>query len=175
MRVHYKGKLARLTPASEKRLAARFARLGKLLDRGSEKEAHVILEPEKRGHRAEITVNHKNHPLVAEAVSADQVDALTVALDKLETQLVKLKAKVTDSKRRATDSIRAAEVVVEPAPVNNGPRLMRVRLRNKPMTAEEALMLMTPRQGYMAYRDAETEALCVLVRRTDGNFDLIEG
>jgi hypothetical protein len=42
------------------------------------------------------------------------------------------------------------------------------------MTLEEALLDMEKDGDYLVYRDAETDCLSVLVRRRDGNFDLIE-
>lgn len=46
--------------------------------------------------------------------------------------------------------------------------------RRKPMTLDEAMMEMEGGREYMVYRDSDRECLSVLVRRRDGNFDLIE-
>ena len=45
--------------------------------------------------------------------------------------------------------------------------------RRKPMTIDEALIEIEDRT-YVVYRDAETDRVCILVRRDDGHFDLIE-
>ena len=45
----------------------------------------------------------------------------------------------------------------------------------KPMTLDEALLEMDKDRDYLVYRDAETDRFAVLVRRRDGNFDLVEG
>jgi hypothetical protein len=42
------------------------------------------------------------------------------------------------------------------------------------MTLEEALLEMDKNRDYLVYRDAETDRTCVVVRRRDGNFDLVE-
>jgi len=42
------------------------------------------------------------------------------------------------------------------------------------MTVDEAMLEMDPTRDYLVYRDAQREGLSVLVRRRDGNFDLIE-
>jgi len=56
------------------------------------------------------------------------------------------------------------------------PRVFRVNHyeRRKPITLEEAVLEMGKRDDYLVYRDADREALSVLIRRKDGNFDLIE-
>jgi len=45
---------------------------------------------------------------------------------------------------------------------------------NKPMTLEEAMLEMEVSQDYMVYRDSQTDRVAVLMRRSDGHFDLIE-
>ena len=42
------------------------------------------------------------------------------------------------------------------------------------MTLEEAVLEMEKDRSYLIYRDAETERVSVLVRRNDGNFDLVQ-
>ncbi len=55
-------------------------------------------------------------------------------------------------------------------------RVHRVKphLRRKPMTLDEAMLEMDGRRDYLVYRDAETDRVKVLVRRRDGQFDLVE-
>jgi hypothetical protein len=47
--------------------------------------------------------------------------------------------------------------------------------KRKPMTLEEAVLEMEKKRDYVVYRDSETDRVQVLVRRPDGNFDLVEG
>ena len=42
------------------------------------------------------------------------------------------------------------------------------------MTLEEAVIEMEDDRDYLVYRDADKQCVSVLVRRRDGNFDLIE-
>jgi hypothetical protein len=42
------------------------------------------------------------------------------------------------------------------------------------MTLDEAILVMDKSRDYLVYRDAETDKVSVLVRRRDGNFDLVE-
>jgi ribosome hibernation promoting factor len=173
MKVHYTGKLKRMTPAEEKRLETRFSKLGKLIDRRSEKEAHVILADEKVGHRAEVTVNYYDHPLAGKATGKNQLAALTGSLDRLEKQILKLQNKRRDTKRRP-----APEISPEPGGGPDGaqPRVYRVvqPAARKPMTAEEAVLVMGDKSDYLVYRDADRDRTSVLIRRRDGHLDLIE-
>jgi hypothetical protein len=42
------------------------------------------------------------------------------------------------------------------------------------MTLDEAVLEMDNTRDYLVYRDTQREGVSVLVRRRDGNFDLIE-
>ncbi len=42
------------------------------------------------------------------------------------------------------------------------------------MTLDEAMIEMENQADYVVYRDSDRDCLSVLVRRPDGNFDLIE-
>ena len=56
------------------------------------------------------------------------------------------------------------------------PKIFRVNYEedSKPMTLEEAILEMEAGTDYVVYRDSERDCLSVLLRRPDGNFDLIE-
>jgi putative sigma-54 modulation protein len=179
MKVHYTGKLEKLSPALERKLTARFGKLGKLLDRKSEKEAHVILTSERHLHRAEITVNWYDRPLVGVESAKDSYTALVNAIDNLEKQILKLRARWRDTKRGSGARLKNAplvEAAPPPSPEETGAQVFRVnnRAARKPMTVEEALLEFDERHDYLVYQDSDTDRTSVLVRRRDGNFDLIE-
>jgi len=176
MKVHYTGKLEKLDEASIRKIEARFAKLGKLLDRRSEKEAHVILTKERRERRAEITVNYYDHPLVGTSAAADSVTALLAACEKIEKQVLKLQTKRRDTKRRAGEPAAAEAPAAPEKAAAAEPRVYRVNHAGsrKPMTVEEAMIELGGKKNYVVYRDAETGGVSVLLRREDGHFDLVE-
>jgi putative sigma-54 modulation protein len=135
------------------------------------------LSLERHLHQAEITVNYYNHPLVGIGSNVDLFNAIHSALEKLEKQAIKVRAKWRDTKRtpRKEDAAEAPEPAPEPEP-EAGHRIFHINHheRRKPMTLDEALMEMEKGGAYMVYRDAQTSRVAVLVRRQDGNFDLIE-
>lgn len=184
MKVTYTGRHGQLTPQQEKKLAAKFSKLSKLLDRKGEREAHVILTGQRHLRQAEITVQLYDHPLVGVASSADEFTAILSAADKLEKQVIKLRAKWRDTKRGPKVEWGEETAVEMPGPIaaeigsDLGPekRVFRVNrhAKQKPMTLEEALLAMEQDRDYLVYRDAETDRVSVLFRRRDGHFDLIE-
>jgi putative sigma-54 modulation protein len=182
MNVSYRGINKELTPKMEEKLSAKFAKISKLLEKKGEKEAHVVVTSENRMHKAEISMQFYGHPLVGIASDADLFTALSGALDKLDTQAVKncekYRAKARRSSTEGVSEDGACEIT-EVAPGKNGKiaqKIFRVNHldQRKPMTLEEALLEMTKEDDYTVYRDADKKCISVLIRRRDGNFDLIE-
>ncbi|MBI4906481.1 MAG: HPF/RaiA family ribosome-associated protein [Acidobacteria bacterium] len=197
MKITYTGQVA-FSPAQQKKLDARFGKLSKLLDRGGEKGARVILTTERHLLRAEITVHYYDHPLVVTEANTDATLAMMAALDKLERQIIKHRDRWRDTKRRPAAKSKVAEGT--PLPASNGrkaaakavpvksakaakigsedspTKVFRVNhhASRKPMTMEEA-MLDLDKRDYTVYRDATTDRVHVLVKRRDGHVDLIEG
>ena len=178
MRITYTGRQVELAPAQLRRIESQFEKVGKLLDGRDEREAHVILSHERHLHRAEISVNYHNHPLVCLGENADLFTAIHSAVGKLEKQAIKVRAKWRDTKRVPRKAAAGESGVPAGAAAGEAEEKKVFRInhhqRSKPMTLEEALLEMEKDRDYLVYRDAETERLAVLVRRRDGHFDLVE-
>jgi len=194
MKLIVSGKTKEFTPELENKLSAKLAKFGKFIEQRGEREAHVMHQMERHLHRVEVVVNFYDRALVGEGNDADLETALTQAIEKLEKQIVKVRERWRDT-HRDPNGVRAikengageAQAASAPAPArpNNGkaaaqpnrPKIFHVNYDEdrKPMTLEEA-MLEIERDGdnYVVYRDAARNCLSVLVRRPDGNFDLIE-
>ena len=155
------------------------------MDGKGDKRARVALSADKNKHRAEVTLHYLDHTLVGEHVDADQFTALNLAIERLEQQLLKVRDRRRDTKkgpREGWDKGAAANTLIEAEPRNpegspaaNGrPKVFRVEPADgKPLTAEEAMLIIDD-DPYLVYRNAGTDRLAVLLRRDDGNFDLIE-
>ena len=179
MKITYTGRQVELAPAQLRKLEAQFAKVGRLLDGRDQREAHVILSLERHLHRAEVTVNYHNHQLVGIGANTDLFNAIHAAIEKLEKQAIKVRAKWRDTKRvphkEAPEPQPAAAAGGEAEPERER-QIFRINHheRRKPMTLDEALIEMETGRDYLVYRDAETDRVSVLVRRRDGNFDLVE-
>jgi len=181
MKISYTGRQVELAPAERKKLEAGFAKIGKLLDGKQEREAHVVLSQERHLHHAEVTVNYYNHPLVGLGSDSDLFTAIHSAAQKLEKQALKARTKWRDTKRtprKASSEAESEPVAPADAQPDGAPsgRVYHVNhhRKRKPMTLDEALLEMDETRDYMVYRDADTDRVHVLLRRRDGNFDLVE-
>jgi putative sigma-54 modulation protein len=177
MKVSYRGVHKELPPPLQEKLDAKFAKVSKLLEKRGEKEAHVVITTEHHLHQAEITVQFYDHPLVGTGSDTDLFTAIQSAIEKLETQALKQTTKWRDKARRSDiTGGPEPETALESNHQPDKVEIFRVNHHDqrKPMTLEEALIEMEDNREYTVYRDADKQCVSVLVRRRDGNFDLVE-
>ena len=184
MNISYAGKHPELTPDRQRKLDAKWDKLAKLIEWKGQREAHVVITTERHLTHVEITCNFYDHPLVGLGSADDYFTAACTAMEKLDKQALKVRSKFRDTKRLAKD--KSVEGTAEPAEaiaekesavpeVEPVVRIYRVNHheRRKPMTLDEAIIEIDDRP-YIVYRDAEKDCVSVLIRRNDGNFDLVE-
>jgi putative sigma-54 modulation protein len=191
MKLIYTGKTKDFTPEFEERVAVKLAKLSKISEQRGEREIHFVHQVERRLHKVEILMNFYDHPLVGEGADSDLTVALTQAVEKLEKQLLRHRDRWRDTHRDAKavrsgkenwDETPSTDVSAEKgseASVNGAerkPRVFRVNYDDghKPMTLDEALLEMDSATDYVVYRNSQKNCLSVLIKRSDGNFDLIE-
>ncbi len=180
MKISYTGKLEELTKEQKKNLDAHYAKLGKLVDRKGEKEAHVVLTSVRHLKKAEVTMNYYGHAVVGTGSHKDSFVALLAAIVKLEKQLHKVRDKWTDSKRHG-DNINgkkggAAKVSVIVPSEKQKPSVLLAKVQRsaKPLTVEEAVLTIRGKSKYLVFEDAETGGMSVLARTEDGSLEVIE-
>jgi len=189
MQVHYTGRNTDISEIQKQKLQRKFDKVHRILGRKAGSEAHVIVKRQRHLYEAEVTLNALNHTLVVSSASADGFTSLQACLDKLEKQAIKNKHRMIDVRRPERQrgepspsievAIQKASQAIEnaagPAP-RNGPRVVHSRsVAPKPLTLEGAIMtLEDENRDQVTYRDAESGALRVLLRRRDGNLELIE-
>jgi ribosome hibernation promoting factor len=184
MNISYSGKRAELPPDQQRKIDSKWDKLAKLIEWKGQREAHVIITAERHLITVEATVNFYDHPLVGLGSAPDYFTAAHTALEKLEKQALKVRTKFRDTKRGPKDKsmeggsepgMGAAAEGNEPFEAEPLTRIFRVNHHDqrKPMTLDEAILEIED-QPYVVYRDAEKDCVSVLIRRPDGNFDLIE-
>lgn len=183
MNISYSGKHPELTPDQQRKLDAKWDKLTKLIEWKGQREAHVVITTERHLTNVEVTVNFYDHPLVGLGSNGDYFTAACTALEKLEKQALKVRTKFRDTKRGPKDKSAETipEVGAETAAGAEAPetepvvRIYRVNHheQRKPMTLDEAILEIDARP-YIVYRDSEKDTISVLIRREDGNFDLVE-
>ena len=195
MNVEYTGRQFEITPRIREEVETGLSKLAKIL--GDNFKTKVILTVEKHRHRAEITINPRNHSLVGLAEAADMVAAISAAMERIEQQAVKYKARWRTKKRQPKDkwngqggatelvaAVGASAETAVPLVAHNYPAVPRasephiVRSRNgvamRPLTLEEAVKEAQFRDhDVFVFRDPNGKVM-VLHRTKDGKMELIE-
>ena len=148
--------------------------------------ADVVLQVEKnpaiaRRATCQITLSTKGHIIRVEEHEDDMYAAIDVAAAKVVRQMRKYKTKVVDRKTRAEgETIREMENVGEldlDALMEDlaDDEVVRVKeLEFEPLTEEEALVKMDLLgHDFFAYTDRDTNVVCILYRREEGNYGKI--
>jgi putative sigma-54 modulation protein len=196
MNVEYTGRQYEIPTAIRKEVETGLNKIRKIL--GDRFETKVILSVEKHRHKAEITINPPNGPIVSAAQAHDMVSAVNSALDHLHKQALKYKTKWLSKKRKAVKKFNgegALQESIEPAlglsdsttvsvTVHKFPSVAKttevhlVRSADsvalRPMTLEEAIKEAHFRdRDVFVFRDPKGK-LMVLHRTRDGKMELIE-
>ncbi len=173
MKITYSGTNGELSPIEQKKIEKKFAKLSKVVEKRGEKGAHVVASKTRHLQKAEVTMNLRDHALVAVGTDGSLFNALSAAIENLEKQALKTQARARDTQRAGKAPAIPGEKVEREAPPT---RIVKVTAhqKRKPMTLEEAILEMGDRTHYV-YRGMESDRTTVIVRRADGHIDLIEG
>jgi putative sigma-54 modulation protein len=200
MNVEYTGRQYEITPAIRKEVETGLTKIRKIL--GDKFETKVILAVEKHRHKAEITINPRNGPLVGLAQAKDMTIAVNEALDHLEKQAIKYKTRWQSKKRaaRKTEEVNKwnghsaqeevqtavglSEKTAVPVLVHKYPAVAKTTevhlvrtdesVAMRPMTLEEAIKEAHFKdRDVFVFRDPKGKVM-VLHRAKDGKMQLIE-
>ena len=189
MRIHYTGRNAGISDDQKQKVHRKFEKIHKILGPERSLEAHVTLSRQRHLCEAEVTLNALNHTLVVTGSDEEPYPALVEAVGKLEKQAVKNKHKMIDTRRseRGRSQRVVAEDTTAPDAVgakqrsggrlqSHTPRVLRGDdIAPKPLSVEGAVLKLEELgRDHLTFRNAEDGRVNVLMRRRDGNLELIE-
>jgi putative sigma-54 modulation protein len=187
MIVHYTGRQVEITDQEKGKAKRKFDKIHRILSSQRNLEANVILSKQRHMCEAEVTLRALHHTLVVTGSNANAFTALTQALTKLEKQATRNKHKLVDGRKIERQRGEPAPVVraalngaaeTEAKADGSAVRIRIVRstaVEPKPISVDEArLHLEDSDRDQVTYRDLESGRLCVLLRRRDGAYELVE-
>ncbi len=165
------GKNIDLTDELKAAIESKLGKLSKYLR--SETEISVTLSIERELHRAEITIPIKGTILRAEEATKDMYISIDEAVDDIERQLLRHRKKLIEKHRSSgsfTDSFMDEEYEEDDI------RIVRRKVFDvKPMDPEEACLQMDMLgHSFYVFRNSDTGGICVVYKRKDGAYGLIE-
>jgi putative sigma-54 modulation protein len=133
-------------------------------------DVHVVLSLERKyRHKVDVMFTLNGVVINAHEVMDDMYAAIDKILDKLERRLTRYRDKLKKNRENKAKGISAAKEETY------SKIIISKTISAKPMDPEEAvLQLEASGDTFMIFRDRERDNVCVVYRRKDGNFSLIE-
>ena len=159
------------TEAIKEYIEAKLSRLDKYIKDSENIEAVVLTKKEGRRYKIEVTIPTKDFTLRNEVVDDDLYAAIDLVIDKLERQVRKNKEKLNKKKKVIEDF----EIDIEDNFMEEEVIVKRKSIELKPIDEEEAILQMELLgHNFFVYKDADTDKICVLYKRKNGNYGIIE-
>jgi putative sigma-54 modulation protein len=170
MKISITSRHEKLTEGLKSHVEDKIQRVEKFL--GKIKEAHVILNFEKKVHICEVTLAAKNLKLSAKATSRDMYQSIDAALNRLETQAHKQKDKRVGHHRESREVFGDVSEEAEKEEIKV---IKAKKFAVKPLTIEEAAQQLSfSKDVFLVFLNAENERTSVVYKRTDNHVGLIE-
>ncbi len=179
MRTIVRGKNLEVPDRVRQYAERKFARLERLLDDRSDAVVELSNEAHRSAadaHIADVTLVIDGRTLRSRATGGSYQAALDVVVDKVERQAIDHKEKPRVRARPEEEKAilrRIADGTAEPEQERQIVKTKRFAI--EPMFEEDAVAAMDDLgHDFYVFVNAENERLCVLYRRKDGNYGLIE-
>lgn len=175
MKININGKGMKVGDQLQQRIEEKLGKFNRFF--GDEATATVKVRPEKDQKCIEVTLKIQKHFYRAECIADDVFTALDQAVDVLEGQIRKHKTKI---EKRIHDYAYMKEYlktqVAPPAEVGEEPRITKRKSFDlAPMDENEAVLQMEMLgHSFLLYLNRDTDKVCAVYRRKDGNYGLIE-
>lgn len=138
-----------------------------------------VYEEHRGQHHIDLTVDADGLYVRGAVTDVNLFSGIDKAVDKLEAQLKRFKGRIIEHHKRGNREapVGFSELTAAPLDAEDVPRVAEVRrLSAKPMTQDEAaFQIDLLGRDWLLFRDSETEELCVIYRRADGNLVLLTG
>ena len=135
--------------------------------------ANVTVTNEGGRETVEIMIKANSMLFRAEKTAADRLDSLDSVVDALFRQIVKNKTKL--EKRLKSEAFNVSYEQDFVGNEDNYNIVKSKRFKIKPMDVEEAILQMNlVGHSFYMFRDSESDEICVVYKRKDGDYGLIE-
>lgn len=170
MEINVRGDKIKVTQSIKDYIQEKIGRLDKYFDDPST-TASVIIRVKGINQIIEVTIPLKKIILRGEETHSDLYAAIDLVTEKIERQIRKNKTKIHKQSKESYGMILDFEEPEE----DESKIVKRKKLDTKPMSEEEAILQMEMLgHSFFIYEDDELNEICVLYRRKDGNYGVIE-
>lgn len=173
MKFNIKGLNLSLYDSMKEKIEKKLEKLSKFFP--EETTAEVTLSTQKDNKTIEVTIPVRGGLIRAEETSSDFTVSLDSVLEVLERQIRRHRTRLID-RTQSADPCSSLFEDDDQDIAEDSIRIEKVKRFNlKPMDAEEACLQMDLLgHSFFVFKDAETDETCVVYRRKNGTYGLIE-
>ncbi len=171
MEILIRGKSVEITDSMKNYVKEKLSKLDKyLVDQKA--KATVLVKVRSYTQKVEVTIPLKTLILRAEEEQEDFYAAVDLIINKLERQIRKNKAKLENRNKSKTKEFNVDDLI----PIEENEEIVKVKkIDIKPMSSEEAILQMNLLgHDFYMYRDSDSNTVCVLYKRKNGGYGIIE-
>ena len=171
MRLTIRGDKLVVTDAIKSYIEEKIAKLDKYFENPEDLSANIVVRTRGVEQIIEVTIPIKKAILRSEESHKDLYAAIDKVTDKLERSIRKNKTKIKRRKVENMDVFLDFEVEEE----TEQKIVKRKTIDNKPMSEEEAILQMELLDhDFFIFENTETNNVCVIYKRKDESYGLIE-
>ena len=165
-----------VTDAIKEYIASKLDKLNKYFDSPEDITANILVKVKGFEQTIEVTIPTTNFTIRNEESAEDLYAAIDLVSDKIERQIRKNKTKINKIEKDAVKKLNFSFMEsVEEDEEEDTLIVRRKTLNTKPMDEEEAILQMEMLgHDFFVYKDRDTKRICILYKRKDNNYGIIE-
>lgn len=164
-----------VTKSIKEYITDKLGRLDKYFDKPEEITANILVKVKGFEQKIEVTIPTPNFTIRNEESAEDLYAAIDLVSDKIERQIRKNKTKINKIEKDAARKLNLSFVDSFDEEDEVKTIVKRKKLDTKPMDEEEAILQMEMLgHDFFVYKDRDTSNVCILYKRKDNNYGLIE-
>ena len=174
MKCNIRGDKLKVTEAIRDYIEEKIGKLNKYF-KTEDITSHIVIKVRGNRQIIEVTIPTDKYILRSEVEDDDLYAAIDLVTDKLERQIRKNKTKLQHRINETIDKEFNFDYELELEPEEEKRIVKRKSVETKPMDEEEAILEMELLgHDFFVYKDMDKDSVCVLYKRKDGNYGLIE-
>lgn len=175
MEIIIRGDKIEVTKAMKDYIKEKLKRLDKYLENSDAVRASVVVRVSSHRQTVEITIPLHNFIIRSEETQEDFYAAVDKAIDVMERQIRKNKTRLKSREDKTRIDFKMIDLTDIEYEEKEDKIIKRKQVEVKPMDEEEAILQMELLgHEFFVYEDVNAETVCILYKRKDGNYGIIE-
>lgn len=164
-----------VTDAIKEYITEKLDRLNKYFDKSEEITANILVKVKGFEQTIEVTIPTPNFTIRNEESAEDLYAAIDLVSDKIERQIRKNKTRINKIEKDAAKKLNLSFIENVEEDEEDTIIVRRKTLSTKPMDEEEAMLQMEMLgHDFFVYKDRDTKRICIIYKRKDNNYGIIE-